>query len=572
MSEAQSKSGMVHYIPLLTVLLLGMSLAVLNQTLLNVAIPHLINEFNTTASTAEWLMTGYMLVNGVLVPLAPFLIERLGIRRLFLFSMILFTIGALLCGIATNFSVMLIGRLVQAVGAGILMPLVMTIILGVFPPEIRGKGMGILGLAMTFAPAVGPTLSGWVIENYNWRFLFNGIVPLGILVIILALFLIKDTKKPTKVKFNYTGAILSTIGFGSLLYGLSEAGSSGWSDVKVLAFLTVGFFMILLFVLTQLRSNIPLLDLRVFRYDVYALSSLINVIITLAMFSGMFLLPIYLQNLRGFTPFESGLLMLPGAIIMGVMSPISGALFDRFGPRILSVVGMIITTVTTYEFAKLSLDTSYNHILMINMIRSFGMSLLMMPIMTAGLNQLPMDRNSHGTAMSNTLRSVAGSMGISLMTSIFSNRTVDHMGALTSSLNTMDPVFSQSLQQQVVSVSQATGLPAAQAQQTIISNLVGQVSQQASVMGINDAFLWATGISFVGLILCFFLRDVRKDKVHEKETTQEEHSDETAKETKTFDVKSETEDAKVTEQVEKESKKIAVPVLQNMRSEENSLA
>lgn len=193
----QSQSGIAQHIPLLSVLMLGLFLAILNQTLLNVAIPHLITEFNVTATTAQWLLTGYMLVNGALIPLAAFLIERFGTRRLFLASMLFFTVGSLICGVAPGFSIILVGRLIQAVGGGIMMPLVMTIILSVFPPEIRGKGMGILGLAMMFAPAIGPTLSGWVIEHYNWRLLFNGMVPLGVIVMVMAFLVIKDAQ-PTK--------------------------------------------------------------------------------------------------------------------------------------------------------------------------------------------------------------------------------------------------------------------------------------------------------------------------------------------------------------------------------------
>jgi EmrB/QacA subfamily drug resistance transporter len=510
--EDKNKSGIAQHIPLLSVLMLGMFLAVLNQTLLNVAIPHLINEFHVEATTAQWLLTGYMLVNGILVPLSAYLIERFGVRVLFLAAMVFFTGGALLCGIAPNFSTMLLGRLIQAVGGGILMPLVMVIILSVFPPEARGKGMGIFGLGMMFAPAVGPTLSGWVIEHYSWRILFNGMVPLGTLVIVLAAFMLRDPRKREKPRFDLWGTFTSSLGFGLLLYGLSEAGSKDWDHPLVVGSLAVGAFSIFLFVVFQLKSSTPMLDFRVFTYDMFTLSTVISVIVTIAMFAGMFLLPIYLQNLRGFTPLESGLLMLPGAIIMGVMSPISGSMFDKIGPRPLAVVGLLITTVTTYEFTHLTLQTSYTFILILNMVRSFGMSLLMMTIMTAGLNQLPQQLNSHGTAMSNTFRQIAGSMGISVMTTIFTMRTNFHLGKLGEQMNGMDPAFSQAFYDKASEVASATGLPIAKAQETVTSLLVGQANQMAAVMGINDAFWWAAGFALVGMILSFFMRDVRKDQ------------------------------------------------------------
>ncbi|MFC7440223.1 DHA2 family efflux MFS transporter permease subunit [Laceyella putida] len=506
------KSGIGQHIPLLTVLMLGMFLAVLNQTLLNVAIPHLIHEFNVEATTAQWLMTGYMLVNGILIPLSAYLIERFGIRTLFLLAMVFFTGGALLCGIAPNFSIMLIGRLIQAVGGGILMPLVMVIILSVFPPEARGKGMGIFGLGIMFAPAVGPTLSGWVIEHYSWRILFNGMVPLGFIVIVLAAFMLRDTGEREKPRFDMWGTITSSLGFGLLLYGLSEAGSKSWDDPIVVSSLALGAFLVFLFIALQLRAEKPMLDFRVFKYDMFALSTVISAIVTIAMFAGMFLLPIYLQNLRGFTPLESGLLLLPGAIIMGIMSPISGSLFDKIGPRPLAVVGLLITTITTYEFTRLTLETSYTFILILNMIRSFGMSLLMMTIMTAGLNQLPQEKNSHGTAMSNTLRQISGSMGISIMTTIFSMRMDFHLGKLSDQMNLMDPTFSQAFYAKAGDVASATGMPVAKAQETVASLLYGQASQHAAVSGINDAFWWATGFALLGFILSFFMRDVRKDQ------------------------------------------------------------
>ncbi len=500
-----------RHLPLIIVLMMGVFLALLNQTLLNVAIPHLIHDFGVTASTTQWLLTGYMLINGILIPFSAYLVERFGARQLFLTSMLFLTVGSLVCGMAPAFSIMLTGRLVQAVGAGILMPLVMVIILFIFPPEVRGKGMGIFGLGMIFAPAIGPTLAGWVIVNYDWRILFYAMVPLGVIVIIVAFFLLKNSlQKETKPAFDFRGAITSSLGVGLLLYGLSEAGNKEWSDPIVVASLAFGIFFIALFVVLQNRSSNPMLDFTVFKYDMFTLSNIINVIVTMAMFSGMFLLPIYLQNLRGFSAFESGLLMMPGAVIMGIMSPVSGTLFDKVGPRPLTTVGLLIITITTYEFTRLTLETSFGYILMIYVIRSFGMSLMMMPIMTAGLNQLPSKMNSHGTAMANTSKQIAGSLGISIFTTIFAIRTQYHLGKISEQANMLDSAYSNHVHSHLDSFSGSSGLPP---QEMLSDALYGQASQYASVMGINDAFVWATLLAFVGFVLSFFMRDVRKDEV-----------------------------------------------------------
>ncbi|MCM3019088.1 DHA2 family efflux MFS transporter permease subunit [Priestia megaterium] len=523
--ENTSDGSIKKYIPLLIVLMLGLFLAILNQTLLNVAIPHLITEFGVTANTAQWLLTGYMLVNGALIPLSAFLIERFGVRRLFLFAMFCFTVGSLICGIAPTFSIMLTGRLIQAIGGGVLSPLVMTIIVFIFPPHMRGKGMGIFGLAMMFAPAIGPTLSGWVIQNYDWHILFNGMVPLGAIVLIIAFFQLKDIQPPKDVKVHMPSVVTSLAGMGLLLYGFSEAGNDGWTDSVVLSTIIGGAVLLIIFVLQQIKSEKPLLDMRVFKYNIFSLSNIISIAITISMYAGMFLLPIYLQNIRGYSAFDSGLLLLPGALVMLVMSPISGTLFDKVGPRPLAIVGMLITSISTFEFTKLTMDTPFNHILAIYIIRSFGMSLLMMPIMTAGLNQLPQRLSSHGTSMSNTLRQVSGSIGISLMTTIFTNRTTYHVNEISSSMNTSDPFFMNSFHLFVQKVAATLHLSQDQAQQQALTILSGKMTQQGTIQGINDAFYWATAISVIGLILSFFLRDVRKDKVVEEKKSKAQEED-----------------------------------------------
>jgi EmrB/QacA subfamily drug resistance transporter len=514
--------GVRQHLPLLGILMLGLFIVILNQTLLSVAMPRMMTDFNVEATTIQWLSTGFMLVNGALIPLSAFLIERFGTRILFLLAMILFTIGALICAIAPNFSITLIGRLIQAAGGGILQPLVMTIIMFIFPPHMRGRGMGIFGLAMMFAPAIGPTLSGWVIEHYNWRVLFYGMVPLGAIVLIIAFFTLRNVIEPKLVRLDVFGAFLSLLGVASLLYGVSEAGSRTWSDPLVISMVIIGIIAIVAFVIQQLKSEKPLLDFRVFKYDMFSLSNVISAIITVSMFTGLFLLPIYLQNLRGFTPLESGLLMLPGALIMAAMSPISGVLFDKVGPRPLAIVGLIVTIVTTYEFTRLTPETSYSTLLGIYMFRSFGMSLLMMPIMTAGMNQLPRHLNSHGTAMTNTIRQVTGAIGTSLVTSIYTNRTTFHSTTLGNEMSTSDPIFAQTFQSLVQSIMASMHQTAEQAQQTAASLIRGQILLQSNVLGINDAFLWATGFTVVGLILSLFLRDVRKDKKREEAKRRED--------------------------------------------------
>lgn len=220
-------------------------------------------------------------------------------------------------------------------------------------------------------------------EHYSWRVLFYIILPFAIIATLIGIFFLKNVTKVTKPKFDAVSVILSTIGFGGLLYGFSDAGTDGWGSREVVWSLAVGTVALIAFVWMQLKSKNPMLEFRIFKYNMFTLTTLINVIVTMAMYAGMILMPLFLQHIRGFTPLESGLMMLPGAILMGIMSPITGAIFDKIGARWLSVIGLAITTYMTYEFSRLSVETTYAHLITIYTIRMFGMSLMMMPIQTA---------------------------------------------------------------------------------------------------------------------------------------------------------------------------------------------
>ncbi|OMD56153.1 DHA2 family efflux MFS transporter permease subunit [Paenibacillus odorifer] len=464
--------------PIIAALLIGAFVALLNQTLLNVALPSIMDDLKIATNTAQWLTTGFMLVNGVLIPISAFLVEKFTTRQLFITAMSLFSLGTLVCGIGTGFEMIMVGRVIQAVGAGILMPLMNIVFLRIFPIEERGKAMGLMAVAMIFAPAVGPTLSGWVVQNYSWRVLFFIVLPLAILSTLLGMKTMQNVGQTTSPKLDKTGVILSTIGFGGLLYGFSDAGTDGWGSATVITCLIVGVIALALFVWRELKAETPLLEFRIFRYNMYSLTTLINIIITMALYSGMILLPIYLQTIRGFTPMESGLMLLPGAILMGIMSPITGIIFDKIGARWLSVVGLIITVITTWQFSQLTDSTTYTHMIITYTVRMLGMSMLSMPIVTAGLNQLPQRLSSHGTAMSNTLRMVGGALGMALFVSLMTNKTKS--------------TITDTLMSGTVSLNDKAAML--------------KLTQEATISGVTHAFNIATWITVVALVLAFFIK------------------------------------------------------------------
>ncbi|EJY55441.1 drug resistance transporter, EmrB/QacA subfamily [Alicyclobacillus hesperidum URH17-3-68] len=499
-----------HKAPILISLILGAFAAILNQTLLNVAVPKLMTEFNVSASTIQWLSTGYMLTNGIVIPLTAFLIGTFTTRQLFLGAMFCFGIGTLFCAAAPDFPVMLIGRIVQAAGAGIMMPLMMTVILNLYPPETRGKAMGTIGIAMFFAPAVGPTLSGWIIQQYSWRVLFYIVIPVAVIDIIVASIFLKNVTERTFPKFEGVSFVASTIGLGALLYGFSEAGNKGWHAGEVLGSIAVGVVFLIVFVARELTSDHPLLNLRVFRYPGFSIAAGVSCVVNMAMFGGALLTPMYVQNIRGYSALDSGLILLPGAILMGVMSPISGALLDKIGIRPLAIIGLIITVITTWDLGHLTSDTPLRHIMWVYTIRMFGMGFIMMTIMTSGLNHLPRQFNSHGTAAANTVRTIAGSLGTSLLITVMTDRSNMHYNQFVNSVLSTNPQLSTTLSELTAMLARMMSQPLSVAHELVTYLMYGQAQMLASVQGVDDAYLVAAGISLFALILSLFLRNAKR--------------------------------------------------------------
>jgi EmrB/QacA subfamily drug resistance transporter len=462
---------------IIAVLMVGAFIAFLNNTLLNIALPSIMIDLKVEAATVQWLTTGFMLVNGIMIPTTAFLIQKYSVRRLFLVAMGLFTAGTLIAGIAHVFPLLLTGRMVQASGTAIMMPLLMNVMLVSFPIEKRGTAMGIFGLILMAAPAIGPTLSGWIVEHYNWRMLFHFVAPIAITVFLLGFFLLKDKKEKVNIRLDLFSLILSSIGFGGLLYGFSSAGNKGWDSPQVYATIIIGVISLVWFILRQSKLERPMLNFGIFKYPMFALSSAISMVVNMAMFSGMLLIPIYVQTLRGITPMDAGLMMLPGALLMAVMSPITGRLFDKFGGRILAIVGLTIMTVTTFYFSQLTFETSYMYLMTLHALRMFGMSMVMMPVSTNGLNQLPTRFYPHGTAMNNTLNQVSGAIGTALLVTVMSTRTESQALKLAAGV---------------------TGQPTAEMEQ--------QIAMQAMLDGINYSFLVSSFIAVIALILAFFIK------------------------------------------------------------------
>ncbi|HCY1574908.1 TPA: DHA2 family efflux MFS transporter permease subunit [Staphylococcus aureus] len=488
---------------ILAALLFGMFIAILNQTLLNVALPKINTEFNISASTGQWLMTGFMLVNGILIPITAYLFNKYSYRKLFLVALVLFTIGSLICAISMNFPIMMVGRVLQAIGAGVLMPLGSIVIITIYPPEKRGAAMGTMGIAMILAPAIGPTLSGYIVQNYHWNVMFYGMFIIGILAILVGFVWFKLYQYTTNPKADILGIIFSTIGFGALLYGFSEAGNKGWGSVEIETMFAIGIIFIILFVIRELRMKAPMLNLEVLKFPTFTLTTVINMVVMLSLYGGMILLPIYLQNLRGFSALDSGLLLLPGSLIMGLLGPFAGKLLDTIGLKPLAIFGIAVMTYATWELTKLNMDTPYMTIMGIYVLRSFGMAFIMMPMVTAAINALPGRLASHGNAFLNTMRQLAGSIGTAILVTVMTTQTTQHLSAFGEELDKTNPVVQDHMRELA---SQYGG------QEGAMKVLLQFVNKLATVEGINDAFIVATIFSIIALILCLFLQSNKKAK------------------------------------------------------------
>lgn len=451
-------------IPLFIVLLSGAFITILNQTLLGTALPPIMKDLQVSESTVQWLQSIFMLVNGIMIPVTAFLIERFTSRQLFLTAMSIFAVGTLLCAVGIDFSMLLIGRVLQAAGAGIMMPLMQTILFLTFPKEKRGTAMGLFGLVIAFAPAIGPTLSGILVEHLTWRSVFYVVFPIAIIIIIASIFLLKNVTETTHPKLDIASVILSTLGFGGLLYSFSSVGEAGWTSVQFIAPLIVGIVSLVVFIRRQLNLKEPMLEFRVFNYGIYTLGTILSMFVFGVLIATNIILPLYMQNMLQYSALKSGLVLLPGAIIMGMMNPITGYLFDKFGGKWLARIGLFVLVVSTLPFTMLTEHTTFTYLATSNALRMVSIAMVMMPMTTLAINQLPNELIAHGTAMNNTFRQMAGAIGTAVFITLMSVSAIPQDGI--------------------------TGI----------------------IHGVNVTFIVATVISAIGLLLSFKLTDDSKPK------------------------------------------------------------
>lgn len=415
-------------------LLLGAAfVTILNETVMGVALPHLTADLGITLSAAQWTTTAFMLTMAVVIPTTGYLLQRFTTRQIFTLAMALFSAGTLLGALAPTFPILLVARVVQAGGTAMMMPMLMTTIMALIPADSRGRFMGRITIVMAVAPALGPTVSGLILNAFSWRALFWFVLPIALIMLAVGLLRLPNVGEVRKSPLDVISIPLSAIGFGGLVYGFSTIGSGAEGGLVTGGIvLAVGALGLVLFVWRQIvlqRTERALLDLRVFKSRPFALSVSLVTIMMAAMFGTLILLPIYLQNVLGLDPVTTGLTMLPGGLIMGLIAPLVGRLFDRFGPRPLVIPGAMLASGVLWALTRLTEDTSPALVTVAHIGLSLGLAFMMTPLMTSALGSLTPQLYSHGSATVGAVQQVAGAIGTALFVTVLGVRSASAAAA-----------------------------------------------------------------------------------------------------------------------------------------------
>lgn len=408
----KNRSGIV------AILIIGAFITSLAQMVLTSALPSIMSTFNVTTSSAQWLTTTYMLVLGIMIPSTAYLVNQFPIKGLFMTSMGLFLGGCIVSITANNFIFMVLSRVLQAIGAGIITQIVQVAMINLYPKEERGKAMGIYGFAIGVAPAIGPLVYGYIIDSFGWRFIFYILAIITILDVIFAVILLKSFMENKPSKLEVISLILSSLGFGGLLIGVTNIGTYTIANPLAYIPILIGLISLVLFVIRQIKVEDPLLDLRVFKVRNFTISIILICIVYMAMTSATMILSIYIQSARGMSAMVPGIVMLPGSIAMCILSPITGNILDKYGLRKLAISGCIMLGVGTLGFSYLEETTSIAVLTIMYTIRMIGITFLLMPVTTWGLNELKQEQIASGSAINSTLRQISGAVGSSLFVTI----------------------------------------------------------------------------------------------------------------------------------------------------------
>jgi EmrB/QacA subfamily drug resistance transporter len=533
-TAAQRQGGLAYKWIVTIVVIFGIFMSILDSTIVNIAIPRLQSVFGSNLNSVQWVLTAYTLAQGVATPLTAFLSDRVGIKRFYIFSLIAFTVGSALCGIAWSLPVLIFFRVLQGAGGAFLTPLAITMLYREFRPEERGTATGILGIPILLAPAFGPTFGGYLVTYASWQLIFYINVPIGIAGVILAFIFLRPSAPQSQLRLDVPGVLLSAIGLALLLYGLSDASTDGWTSGTVLSTLIVGGLLLIAFVFVEInttnRGGQPLLDLRVFSNFLYTTSSIAMLLVTFALYGGLFLTPVYLQDIRGLSAFQAGLILLPQAFASMVAVVIGGRLVDRFGVRAIVIPGLVLLTVSLWLLSSITLTIPYSSFQWLLIMRGFALGLCLQPLTVSALSQIPPRLLGQGTTTNTALRFVGSSLAVAILATLVQSQTLVHYAHLAERVTASSPLG------QLVPLLQALfishGASSTLAYATALQEISGLVQRQAAVLAMQDGFRLSAILALVAIVASFFVTGQRRKQnaaVQPSSTPQEREEEERAR-------------------------------------------
>jgi MFS transporter, DHA2 family, multidrug resistance protein len=494
--------------------MIGTFMAVLDATIVNVALPKIMASFGTSLENIEWVVTAYMLAFGVMLPTSGWVADHFGYKRTYFSALFLFTFGSFLCGLAWNESALIVFRIIQAMGAGFLMPVGMAIITREFPVEQRGMALGFWAIAAAASISLGPLIGGYLVDHIGWNAIFDVNIPFGILGLCATWMIQREYRTEKTRSFDTLGFISMAVFLISLLLALSDGNASwntgGWTSPFIVTCFLVSAVSLAVFLATEFTIEHPLIEIGLFRDFNFAVTNGILFIFGLGMFGSTFLLPLYLQNSLGYTAVQAGAFFLPVGLLQAVTSPVSGILADRVNPRIPGAVGIALLAFSLYLNSRLSLYSEHSQIMIPLILRGFAMGLLFTPLSTLAISKIPKNKMAQASGLFNVIRQIGGSFGVAFMGAMLTRRTLYHTAMFGQMMDARSPAY-QGILARLTRFSQlGLGGPPATAAVRARMLIVSHASKQAFVQAVCDDFFIAAVISFIGVFPIFLLKTNRR--------------------------------------------------------------
>jgi DHA2 family multidrug resistance protein len=493
----------------------GTIMAVLDSSIVNVALPDMTSSFGASVEQITWVVTGYILANVIIMPILGLLTERFGRKRFYLVSVALFTISSMVCGLAGTLPMMIAARVVQGIGGGVLMTLSQAIMRESFPAEEQGIAMGVFGMGIMLAPAIGPTLGGWITDQYSWPWVFYINVPIGILNFLLINRYVHDPAYLVRRKsqIDWLGLALMVVGLGSLQLMLEQGASNDWFHSSYIVALTViSVVGILLFIWRELAIDHPVVNLRILKNVSFSSATFIGGILGMALMGSVFLLPLFLQSLLGYSAMDSGILMLPRSLAMGLLMPVAGRFYNRLGAKTMVGAGLAMSAYGFWGISRLSLDVGYWDLFYPQLWQGVGFGVIFVALSTAALSSIDRPQVTAATGLYNVVRQVFGSIGISLSAAELARGTGRYKAILSEHVTVFDPA-TRSWMAGATASMQAAGADAFTASQRALALLNGQMLRQAAVLAYNHIFFIVSLLFAVSIPLVFLLSSSKSAEV-----------------------------------------------------------